>query len=99
MYLHTQYRLRWLLLPLIWSSWLSIAQAVQIGTEVTLWVESGLAVATSQLSGRREIPLGAQEIVSSSGANGINGMVVTFSSTLGVFKPCPDLEQERIGPE
>ena len=39
MYLHTQYRLRWLLLPLIWSSWLSIAQAVQIGTEVTLWVE------------------------------------------------------------
>ncbi len=74
---------RWVLLPLIWSSWLSIAQAVEIGTEVTLWVESGMAIATSQLSGRRELPLGAQEIVSSSSANGINGVVVTSHRLLG----------------
>lgn len=52
-------------------------------SEVALWFESGMAVATSQLSGRREIPLGAQEIVNSSGTNGINGMVVTSRRLLG----------------
>ncbi len=52
-------------------------------SEVALWFESGMAVATSQLSGRREIPLGAQEIVISSGANGINGIVVTSRRLLG----------------
>lgn len=52
-------------------------------TEVTLWVESGLAVATSPLSGRRETPLGAQEVVISSGTNGINGIVVTSRRLLG----------------
>src|SRR5215831_6622049 len=52
-------------------------------SEVALWFESGLAVATSQLSGRREIPLGAQEVVISSGSSGINGMVVTSRRLLG----------------
>ncbi|NGZ09426.1 MAG: hypothetical protein CV088_08555 [Nitrospira sp. LK70] len=52
-------------------------------SEVALWFESGMAVATSQLSGRREIPLDAQEIVNSSGTNGINGMVVTSRRLLG----------------
>ncbi len=47
------------------------------GTEVTLWLESGVAVASSQLSGRRELPLGAQEVVISSDTSGINGIVVT----------------------
>lgn len=60
-----------------------MVQAVELGTEVTLWVESGQAVATSQLSGRREIPLGAQEVVISSGANGLNGIVVTSRRLLG----------------
>ncbi len=83
MYLHPPHMLRWVLLPLIWSSWLSIAQTVEMGTEVTLWVESGQALATSQLSGWREIPLGAQEVVISSGTNGINGIVVTSRRLLG----------------
>lgn len=52
-------------------------------SEVALWFESGMAVATSQLSGRREIPLGAQEIVNSSGTSGINGIVVTSRRLLG----------------
>lgn len=60
-----------------------MVQAVELGTEVTLWVESGQAIATSQLSGRREIPLGAQEVVISSGANGLNGIVVTSRRLLG----------------
>jgi hypothetical protein len=52
-------------------------------SEVALWFESGMAVATSQLSGRREIPLGAQEAVISFSTNGINGMVVTSRRLLG----------------
>ncbi|NGZ95392.1 MAG: hypothetical protein CV089_04540 [Nitrospira sp. WS110] len=57
--------------------------ATELQSEVTLWLESGQAVATSQLSGRREIPLDAQEVVMSSGANGINGIIVTSSRLLG----------------
>jgi hypothetical protein len=60
-----------------------MAQAIEMGTEVTLWVESGQAVASSPLSGRRETPLGAQEMVISSGTNGINGIVVTSRRLLG----------------
>lgn len=60
-----------------------MAQAMETGTEVTLWLESGMAVASSPLSGRREIPLGAQEVVISSGASGINGIVVTSRRLLG----------------
>ena len=52
-------------------------------SEVALWFESGMAVASSQLSGRRELPLGAQEVVISSGTNGINGIVVTSRRLLG----------------
>lgn len=52
-------------------------------SEVAVWFESGMAVATSQLSGRRELPLGAQEVVISSGSSGINGMVVTSRRLLG----------------
>jgi len=52
-------------------------------SEVSLWFEPGMAVATSQLSGRREIPLGAQEVVISSGTNGINGVVVTSRRLFG----------------
>ncbi len=55
----------------------------ELRSEVTLWLESGQAVATSQLSGRREIPLGAQEVVISTGTNGINGIVVTSRRLLG----------------
>ena len=74
---------QWALLPLICASWLTVAQAMDMGTEVTVSFESGMAVASSQLSGRREIPLGAQEVVSSSGASGINGIVVTSRRLLG----------------
>jgi hypothetical protein len=52
-------------------------------SEVALWFESGMSVAASQLSGRREIPLGAPETVVSSGVNGINGIVVTSRRLLG----------------
>jgi hypothetical protein len=55
----------------------------ELQPEVTVWLESGLAVATSQLSGRREIHLGTQEVVISSGTNGINGIVVTSHRLLG----------------
>lgn len=76
-------RHRWTLLPLISSLLVTTAQAMDTGAEVTLWLESGQAVATSQLSGRREIPLGAQEVVVSSGVSGINGIVVTSRRLLG----------------
>lgn len=65
------------------SSWPTMAQAVEMVPEVTVWVESGSAVATSPLSGRREIPLGVQEVVISSGASGLNGIVVTSRRLLG----------------
>lgn len=70
-------------LLLICSSWPTMPQAMEMGTEVTLWVEPGQAVATSPLSGRRETPLGAQEVVISSGINGINGIIVTSRRLLG----------------
>lgn len=57
--------------------------ANDLQSEVAVWIESGMAVATSQLSGRRELPLGAQEVVIGSGANGINGIVVTSRRLLG----------------
>ncbi|MBL8039003.1 MAG: hypothetical protein JSS38_03620 [Nitrospira sp.] len=66
-----------------YSPWLGIAQALEPGAEVTLWLESGQAVATSPLSGRREFRLEAQERVISSRANGINGIVVTSRRLLG----------------
>jgi hypothetical protein len=83
---------------LIWLLSQGVTEA-ELQSEVTLWLESGQAVATSQLSGRIEIPLGAQEVVISSGTNGINGIVVTSRRLLGVFKPCSNLEQERPGRE
>lgn len=52
-------------------------------SEIAVWFESGMAVATSQLSGRRELPLGTQEAVIHSGVNGINGIVVTSRRLLG----------------
>ncbi len=62
---------------------LPVGAAANPQSEVALWFESGMAVATSQLSGRRELPLGAQEVVMSSGANGISGIVVTSRRLLG----------------
>ncbi len=69
-------------LALIWPLSQGVAGA-ELQSEVTLWLESGQAIATSQLSGRRELPLGAQEVVISSGTNGINGIVVTSRRLLG----------------
>lgn len=65
------------------SLWSTTGQATDAGTEVILWLESNLAVATSPLSGRRDIPLDAKETVVSSGANGINGIVITSRRLLG----------------
>ncbi|MBH0208703.1 MAG: hypothetical protein HP495_09365 [Nitrospira sp.] len=65
------------------SPWTAMAQATEMGTEVTVWVESGFAVANSQFSGRREMPLGTHEVVLSSGASGLNGIVVTSRRLLG----------------
>lgn len=59
-----------------------ISQA-EILSEVNIWLESGHIVGSSQLSGRRELPLGVQEVVMSSGVNGINGLVVTSRRLLG----------------
>lgn len=56
-------------LAFIWVASQDTSQA-EILSEVTMWLESGQAVATSTLSGRREIPLGAQEVVVGSGTNG-----------------------------
>lgn len=58
-------------------------RGTDLPSEVALHLESGQAVATSLLSGRREIPLGAQEVVVSSDTNGINGIVVTSRRLLG----------------
>lgn len=52
-------------------------------SEVVIWFEANQAVASSQLSGRREIPLSTQETVISSGTNGINAIVVTSRRLLG----------------
>jgi hypothetical protein len=69
-------------LILMWPLSSGVA-AAELQSEVMLWLESGQAVATSQLSGQRELPLGAQEVVISSGTNGINGIVVTSRRLLG----------------
>jgi hypothetical protein len=74
---------RLVLLTLAWSSCQSDAYPLELESEVTVWVEPGQAVATSRLSGRREIPLEAQETVAGSGANGINAIVVTSRRLLG----------------
>ncbi len=68
---------RLLLVTLAWLFWPSVTQAVDYGTEVAVWIERGQAVATSLVSGRREISLDAQETVTGSGASGINAVVVT----------------------
>ena len=75
--------LRLLLATLAWLFWPSVLQAVDYGNEVAVWIEPGQAVATSLLSGRREIPLDAQETVTGSGASGINAVVVTSRRLLG----------------
>jgi len=63
--------------------WVGIVPALETSAEVTLWLESNHAVATSPFNGRREIRLEAQERVIGSGANGINGIVVTSRRLLG----------------
>src|SRR5262245_9914020 len=68
---------------LCWLIWPSVTQAVDYGNEVTVWIERGQAVATSLVSGRRDIPLDAQETVTGSGASGINAIVVTSRRLLG----------------
>ena len=65
------------------SFWSTTGQAMKVGTEVTLGLESNLAVATSPLSGRRELPLDAKETVVASGTSGINGIVVTSRRLIG----------------
>ncbi len=74
---------RLLLATLAWLVWPSVTQAVDYGNEVTVWIEQGQAVATSLVSGRREIPLDAQETVTGLGASGINAVVVTSRRLLG----------------
>ncbi|MEP6933465.1 MAG: hypothetical protein ABI988_05940 [Nitrospirota bacterium] len=80
----------WILLPLqlllatfSWLVWPNLTQAGDYGNEVTVEIEPRQAVATSLLSGRRAIPLDAHETVISSGASGINAVVVTSRRLLG----------------
>jgi hypothetical protein len=75
--------LRLLLATVLWLLCPNLTQAVDYGNEVAVWLEQGQAVATSVVSGRREIPLDAQETVIASGANGINAIVVTSRRLLG----------------
>ena len=74
---------RLVLLTLAWSSCQSVAYSLELESEVAVRIEPGQAVATSPLSGRREIPLDAQETVLGSGASGINAIVVTSRRLLG----------------
>ena len=74
---------RLLMAMVAWLFCPSSTHAVEYGNEVTVWIEQGQAVATSAMSGRREIPLDAQETVSGSAANGINAVVVTSRRLLG----------------
>jgi hypothetical protein len=71
------------LLTLAWSVYQGDAYSLELDSEVAVWIEPGLAVAKSPLSGRREITLDAQETVLGSGASGINGIVVTSRRLLG----------------
>ncbi len=80
----------WLLLPfrlllatVAWLFWPGITHAVDYGNEVTVRIEPGRAVATSLVSGRREIPLDVQEAVIGSDVSGINAVVVTSRRLLG----------------
>ena len=68
---------------LVASLWSTVGLAMETSTEVALWLESNRAVATSPLSGRRDIPLDAKETVVASGTSGINGIVVTSRRLLG----------------
>ena len=72
-----------LLALLVWLFWPNVTQAVDYGNEVSVLIEPRQAVATSLISGRRAIPLDAQETVISSGASGINAIVVTSRRLLG----------------
>ena len=72
-----------LLALLVWLFCPSVTHAIDYGNEVTVLIEPRQAVATSQLSGRRTIPLDAHETVISSGASGINAIVVTSRRLLG----------------
>src|SRR3954465_5678419 len=72
-----------LLVTVAWLFCPSVTQAVDFGNEVSVWVEQGRVVATSLVSGRREIPLDAQETVIDSGTSGINAVVVTSRRLLG----------------
>lgn len=75
------YRLVWL--TLTWSVYPGDAYSLELESEVAVWIEPGLAIAKSPLSGRREITLDAQETVFGSGASGINAIVVTSRRLLG----------------
>lgn len=74
---------RLLLATIAWLFWPAITHAVDYGNEVTVWIEPGRAVATSLVSGRREIPLDVQEAVIGSDVSGINAIVVTSRRLLG----------------
>ena len=75
--------LRLLLGTLACLFWPSVTEAVESDNEVTIQIEPRQAVAISQLSGRRVIPLDAHETVISSDASGINAIVVTSRRLLG----------------
>jgi hypothetical protein len=72
-----------LLATVAWLFCPSVTHAVDYGNEVSVWVEQGRVVATSLVSGRREIPLDAQETIIGSSTSGINAVVVTSRRLLG----------------
>lgn len=59
------------------------AQSLEPDNEVRVWIEAGRAVASGPLSGRRDIPLDAQETIVWTAAKGINALVITSRRLLG----------------
>ena len=70
-------------LTLAWPSDIGQAQFLELDSDVRVWLEAGQAVASSPLSGRRDIPLDAHETIIWTAAKGINALVITSRRLLG----------------
>src|ERR1041384_1677321 len=73
----------------------SVTQAGDYGNEVSVLLEQGRIVATSLVSGRRAIPLAAQETALGTGTGGLQGRGRALAPAVGFFQPYLYLGQER----
>jgi hypothetical protein len=74
---------------------LNAAYSLELEGEIAVWIEPGLAVANSPLSGRREVTLDVQETVLGSGVSGINAGAGDRIEHAGVRRPAG--ERKRVG--